>query len=100
MRIDEPFPTLLQGVIDLCFLEDGAWVLVDFKTDRIHDGDELWRRYGRQISFYRQALQEGTTCPVKGWSLYSLRLGKAFAKYDEGTLKYDKNISNSMEQKR
>lgn len=100
LRIDEPFPTLLQGVIDLCFLEDGAWVLVDFKTDRIHDGDELWRRYGRQISFYRQALQEGTPWPVKEWSLYSLRLGKAFAKYDEGTLKYDKNISNSMEQKR
>ena len=73
-----PFPTLLQGVIDLCFLEDGAWVLVDFKTDRVAAADELWQRYGRQISYYRQALLAGTPWPVKEWALYSLRLGEAF----------------------
>ena len=99
LRISEPFPTLLQGVIDLCFLEDGAWVLVDFKTDRVSSGEELWRRYGRQIALYRRALLEGTPWPVREWTLYSLRLGKAFAKYDEETLKYDKNISISREQK-
>ena len=96
---DEPFSTLLQGVIDLCFLEDGAWVLVDFKTDRLSSAQELWQRYGRQLSFYRRALLEGTPWPVKEWALYSLRLGKAFVKYDEGTPKYDKIISNSRERK-
>ena len=86
-------------MIDLCFLEDGAWVLVDFKTDRVSSGEELWRRYGRQIALYRRALLEGTPWPVREWTLYSLRLGKAFAKYDEGAPKYDKNISISREQK-
>ena len=99
LHVDEPFPTLLQGVIDLCFLEDGAWVLVDFKTDRVSSAQELWQRYGRQLSFYRRALLEGTPWPVKEWALYSLRLGKAFVKYDEGTPKYDKIISNSRERK-
>ena len=99
LHVEEPFPTLLQGVIDLCFLEDGAWVLVDFKTDRVAAADELWQRYGRQISYYRQALLAGTPWPVKEWALYSLRLGEAFVKYDEGLLKYDKIISNSRERK-
>ena len=99
LHVDEPFSTLLQGVIDLCFLEDGAWVLVDFKTDRVSSAQELWQRYGRQLSFYRRALLEGTPWPVKEWALYSLRLGKAFVKYDEGTPKYDKIISNSRERK-
>ena len=99
LRVTQPFPTLLQGVIDLCFLEDGAWVLVDFKTDRVRSGAELWRRYGRQLSIYRQALLEGTPWPVREWALYSLRLGKAFSKYDEEAQKYDRNISKSREQK-
>ena len=99
LHVEDPFPTLLQGVIDLCFLEDGAWVLVDFKTDRVAAADELWQRYGRQISYYRQALLAGTPWPVKEWALYSLRLGEAFVKYDEGPLKCDKIISNSRERK-
>lgn len=99
LRVTDPFPTMLQGVIDLCFLENGGWVLVDFKTDRVADGEELWRRYGRQLSFYRRALREGTPWPVHEWTLYSLHLGKAFAKYDEETKKYDKNISFRWEQK-
>lgn len=99
LRVTDPFPTMLQGVIDLCFLENGSWVLVDFKTDRVADGEELWRRYGRQLSFYRRALREGTPWPVHEWTLYSLHLGKAFVKYDEETKKYDKNISFGWEQK-
>ena len=47
----------------------------------------------------RQALLAGTPWPVKEWALYSLRLGEAFVKYDEGLLKYDKIISNSRERK-
>ena len=36
---------LVQGVIDLCFLENGAWVLVDYKTDRC-PAEELPAMYG------------------------------------------------------
>ena len=36
LRMDED-GTLLQGVMDCVFREDDAWVLVDYKTDRIED---------------------------------------------------------------
>ena len=83
LKITRPLETLLQGVIDLCFVEDGAWVLVDFKTDRVAHAQELWPRYQRQLDYYRQALAKGTPYPVKEMALYSLRLGQAVAKYDE-----------------
>ncbi len=82
LRINEPVETILQGVIDLCFLEEGAWVLVDFKTDRVKSGDELWQRYGRQLQFYREALSRATPYPVREFALYSLRLGELFAGCD------------------
>ncbi len=76
LRITQPFATMVQGVIDLCFLEDGAWVLVDFKTDRVERAADLWPRYHRQIGFYRRALECGTPYPVKEAVLFSLRLGE------------------------
>ncbi len=82
LLLTEPFEAILQGVIDLCFLEDGAWVLVDFKTDRVKSADELWARYARQLDYYRLALERGTPWPVKERTLYSLRLGEGATKYD------------------
>lgn len=76
LRVTEPFSTVAQGVIDLCFLEDGAWVLVDFKTDRVQSAAELWPRYHRQIGFYRQALECATPYAVSQTILYALRLGE------------------------
>jgi len=40
-------------------------VLVDFKTDRVSDVQQLLPRYRRQMDYYRQALQAGTALPVK-----------------------------------
>ena len=77
LRVHEPVETIAQGVIDLCFLEDGGWVLVDFKTDRVKDERELYERYARQLSYYRQALEKATRYPVKECALFSLTLGKA-----------------------
>ncbi len=76
LKITEPMDTIVQGVIDLCYLEDDAWVLVDFKTDRVEEADELWERYGLQIDLYKQALEAATPYPVKECGLYALRLGK------------------------
>ncbi len=77
------FPALceavVQGVIDLCFVEDGAWVLVDYKTDRCEAAEELLGRYGQQVALYRQALREITGLEVKEAWLYSLRLQQAVA---------------------
>lgn len=77
LRITRPMETLVQGVIDLCFMEEGQWVLVDFKTDRVETMEELWRRYELQLSIYSQALEAASPYPVKEMYLYSLSLGKA-----------------------
>ena len=71
--------TILQGVIDCAFLEDGAWVLVDYKTDRIVDEDAFIRRYREQIEWYVRALETITGLPVKEKCLYSIKLGKVFS---------------------
>ena len=67
---------LVQGIPDLCFMEDGAWVLVDYKTDRCAAGD-LPAMYGDQQRWYARALREITGMPVKEIWIYSLRHGQA-----------------------
>lgn len=67
----------LQGIIDTVFLEDGAWVLVDYKTDRVVSGEELRKRYSLQLNMYKQALEKLTNIPVKSAYIYSFRLHEA-----------------------
>ena len=58
---------LMQGVIDFCFLEDGKWVLVDYKTDALLP-DETPQSHAevhrRQLELYSVALQRITGKPV------------------------------------
>ncbi len=59
---------LLQGVIDCCFLEGDAWVLVDYKTDRPLPGvapAEQAARHAPQLALYAGALRRLTGRPVK-----------------------------------
>ena len=58
---------MVQGVIDCCFLEDDAWVLLDYKTDRVTEENEdaLRERYSPQLEFYKRALNELSDYRVK-----------------------------------
>ncbi len=76
LRIHEPMETMVQGVIDWCYLDENEWVLIDFKTDAVTDTAQLWDRYRMQLSFYRQALEAATGRKVKTCGLFSLRLGQ------------------------
>lgn len=67
----------LQGIIDTAFVEDGQWVLVDYKTDRVKSGDELIRRYKIQMDLYKEALETLTDMSVKASYIYSFRLHEA-----------------------
>ena len=67
---------LLQGVLDACFLEDGAWVLVDYKTDR-DEAEALRQKYTDQMRWYSRALREITGIPVKEAWLYLLQHKRA-----------------------
>ena len=70
--------TLLQGVIDCAFREEDAWVLMDYKTDRIEDEQAFVERYTLQLYWYQQALERITGLRVKEKWLYALGKGKAF----------------------
>jgi ATP-dependent helicase/nuclease subunit A len=71
---DNDAPVVLQGVIDCCFLENGRWTLVDYKTDNV--SAELvparTEHYKRQIRAYAYALQRITGKPVGECVLYFL----------------------------
>ncbi len=86
-ELDPDFPgdetSLIQGMIDLWFIEeDGAAVLIDFKSDRLPDqsGDQLLRqRYGIQIDSYARAISSATGRPVKERLVWLIREGRAVA---------------------
>lgn len=73
-EIDEKI--MIQGIIDLYFIEDGEIVLVDYKTDNVKAEDELIKRYALQLKYYKMALQDITGLNVKESIIYSLKLKK------------------------
>jgi ATP-dependent helicase/nuclease subunit A len=66
--------SVIQGVIDCCFMEYGEWVLMDYKTDRL-SLNEIKERYQTQMSWYARALQAITGARVKDAMLIALRTG-------------------------
>ncbi len=71
LHLDSEFAEYIQGIVDLCFLENGSWILCDYKTDHF-DSEELLRRYRDQINLYRKAIETITGIPVRECFLYSL----------------------------
>ena len=64
---------LVQGTIDLCFIEDGKWILLDYKTDRSSDIDAIRDHYSRQLQLYAAALERITGIAVNEKLLCLLR---------------------------
>lgn len=69
---------VIQGIMDLYFVEDGELVLVDYKTDRVKRGQEsiLTEHYKSQMETYRKALEQMTGQRVKEVYLSSFTLNK------------------------
>ncbi len=65
---------VVQGIADAVFEENGALVIVDYKTDRVKTPDELLTRYQTQLNIYASALAEIFRMPVKECVLYSFAL--------------------------
>ena len=76
LDVDSDEYVLVQGAIDCCFIEDGQWVLLDYKTDRTDDEAELKRRYAPQLRLYTRALETLTDRPVKEILICLLRAGR------------------------
>ena len=79
-ELKETFPAeetiLIQGIIDVLFEEDGGYVILDYKTDRVNDAEELVRRYRVQLDFYARAVTQILGRPVREKLIWSFALGK------------------------
>ena len=49
--------TLIQGIIDVFWIEKDGIVLLDYKTDRVQQAKELIDRYETQLKLYADALE-------------------------------------------
>ena len=78
MRIDPQAPTMVQGIVDCAFLENGQWVLIDYKTDHETDPAVFVPRHEAQMNWYRAALERLTHLPVREMWLFALRSGKGY----------------------
>jgi ATP-dependent helicase/nuclease subunit A len=54
---------LIEGNVDLAYVEDDGFVIVDFKTDRELDG--ALDRYQRQVQIYATAIASATGLPTR-----------------------------------
>jgi ATP-dependent exoDNAse (exonuclease V) beta subunit len=48
--------TLVEGVVDLAFEENGTWIVVDYKTDRELRAAGI-EQYRRQVALYAEAIR-------------------------------------------
>ena len=80
-RLSEEFPAeekvLIQGIIDVFFVENGKVILLDYKTDVIDSMQELWKRYETQLAYYEEALENLMGIPVGEKVLYSFYLERS-----------------------
>ena len=78
-RLDPKFPAeetvLIQGIIDVFFEENGEFILLDYKTDKVDNGQQLIDRYKTQMDYYLEAItaMKGT---VGQKIIYSFALGE------------------------
>ena len=85
-----PAETLLRGAMDLVFEEDGAWRIVDWKSDAVGDGlDALVAHYAPQVTHYRRAWEALTKMPAKA-GLFFMDTGELVWLGDEGKNREEK----------
>jgi ATP-dependent helicase/nuclease subunit A len=66
LRLDDG--SVLDGVVDLAFAEDGGWTVVDFKTDVGVEGNRAV--YEEQVRLYARAIAAATAKPARAVLLY------------------------------
>ncbi len=78
-EIDKRFDNekvIVQGAVDLLFVENESIVIVDFKTDRNKDEGELLKAYEEQLRMYARACEKQFGLRVSQLLIYSFSLNK------------------------
>ena len=68
---------MIQGIIDLYYEKNDKIILVDYKTDRVKDENELIKRYKKQLDYYEEALSKLLSKKILKKYIYSFSLKKA-----------------------
>ncbi len=69
---------LVHGIIDLYFTEkNGGAVLVDYKSDKTHNINDIIERYKLQLNLYRLALQKSAGLSLNECFLYLFDINSA-----------------------
>lgn len=83
---------LVQGIIDVFWLENDKIVLLDYKTDRVNAAKELIDRYNTQLKLYADALgrifsTDGQSIQADERLIYSFHLQQTIVTCREANLK-------------
>lgn len=65
---------LIQGIVDVFFLEDGKIIVLDYKTDRVTKPEQLIDRYQTQLDLYAEALAKVFDVQIGEKLIYSFAL--------------------------
>lgn len=90
---------LVEGIVDFAFIENGAWVIVDFKTDRVSAAEAETRvpLYQSQLCLYALALERLTRRPVTEVTLYFVRPQKTVPiRWDDESRRLTEILINSL----
>lgn len=68
---------LIQGIVDVYWMEDDRLVILDYKTDAVSTESQLTERYQVQLDLYAKALCKATGKKLKQKLIYSFSLQKA-----------------------
>ncbi|MGE0683376.1 MAG: UvrD-helicase domain-containing protein [Candidatus Binatia bacterium] len=94
---------LVEGVVDFAFIEDGAWVIMDFKTDRVAAAEVETRAtlYQSQLCLYALALEQLTRRPIAELALYFVRPQRVVSlAWDDETRRLAETLIDSLPESR
>ncbi len=63
---------MMVGIIDAVFLEDGGWVIVDYKTDDFHAHQQRREAYQKQLAIYKRYWEKISGQKVKQTLLFKV----------------------------
>ena len=73
---DNNTKVIIQGIIDLVVVKDGKSMLIDYKTNRTRNEQELINNYSLQLQIYKIAFEKATNLKIDKIFLYSFYLNK------------------------
>ncbi len=78
-ELTQPFfdeEIILQGAIDTAFVENDKLIILDYKTDKVKEIEELKVMYKKQLDLYKSAMEQCTGLEVLECIIYSFEHDK------------------------